>query len=671
MASRYAHLERAFGAEALAAIEGSKILVVGAGGIGCEIIKNLVLSGFKAIELIDLDTIDVSNLNRQFLFRSKHVGMSKAEVAKEMAMHFNPEASIKAHHGNVKDSRFGVQYVSGFDLVINCLDNLSARQHVNRLCLAAKKPLIEAGTAGYAGQTNLHLAGETACLDCEPIKEDNQRTFAICTIRSTPEKPVHCIVWAKELFKLMFGVEKESMLSGSEDDLAVNMEDSPSEEKGGNDQVRNMEIRSRIVEVVKERPTGVDLDNMGKLRAYARNVFNAVFDEEIRFKLQLKNGYKGAKKRPEPITFEAAVADDEAPNADASHLKDQRVMSLKECSNMFIDCICSIFSPERRPSLGSMVFDKDDDLAMKFVTAASNLRSQCFKIERKSLFDTKGIAGSIVHAIATTNAIVAGIQTLEAVKVLARMKGATVNHPFIRARDEKANASLDFKPKRNLSRDSTAVWVSPIPTAAGFLLQPTPLRDPKDSCVVCGNASVALQVDTRTFTLAELVDKVLKGHFGVNTPSIMLSASEIYAEGEGLDEDELVSFAANLPKTLVDCPAGGIKDGTMVDVEDFSQNLKFQIIVQQAEVDKEDNPHLFAVSGDQPVTKEEKSTSSSSSSAITNGHAHEQDDDVVIVVKNSSRDVKKRNRSDNEPDLSDHSASSKRSKMSSEVITLD
>ena len=55
--------------------------MVGAGGIGCELLKTLVLSGFEDIEMIDLDTIDVSNLNRQFLFRKRHVGMSKAKVS--------------------------------------------------------------------------------------------------------------------------------------------------------------------------------------------------------------------------------------------------------------------------------------------------------------------------------------------------------------------------------------------------------------------------------------------------------------------------------------------------------------------------------------------------------------------------------------------------------------
>ena len=65
-----------------------------------------------------------------------------------------------------------------------------------------------------------------------------------------------------------------------------------------------------------------------------------------------------------------------------------------------------------------MIFDKDDQLAVEFVTAASNLRSYCFNIMLQSLFDAKGIAGNIVHAIATTNAIISGLIVLEALKLL-------------------------------------------------------------------------------------------------------------------------------------------------------------------------------------------------------------------------------------------------------------
>ena len=98
------------GDELFAKVQSAKILLIGAGGIGCELIKNLVLSGFVDIEVIDLDTIDVSNLNRQFLFRPRHVGQPKSIVAREMALAMNPDAKIEAFYANIKEPRFGIDY---------------------------------------------------------------------------------------------------------------------------------------------------------------------------------------------------------------------------------------------------------------------------------------------------------------------------------------------------------------------------------------------------------------------------------------------------------------------------------------------------------------------------------------------------------------------------------
>lgn len=186
-----------YGPEHFAKISESNILVVGAGGIGCEILKNLALAGFLTVQVIDLDTIDVSNLNRQFLFRPEHVGQPKALVAAEAVKRFNPDLKITAHHGNIKDPKFGISYFATFNVVLNALDNVDARRHVNRLCLAANVPLIDAGTTGYLGQVMPIFKGKTACYECKP--KPTQKVYPICTIRSTPDKPVHCIVWAKGL----------------------------------------------------------------------------------------------------------------------------------------------------------------------------------------------------------------------------------------------------------------------------------------------------------------------------------------------------------------------------------------------------------------------------------------------------------------------------------------
>ena len=206
-------------------VSQTKILMVGAGGIGCELLKNLVLTGFAKITLIDLDTIDVSNLNRQFLFRKIHVDRPKAVVAKEATLHFphdNP-IHLDAPHDNIKQAEYDLDFFKTFDIVLNALDNVDARRHVNRMCLAANVPLVESGTAGYLGQVRAILKGSTKCFECDPIPPP--KSYPVCTIRNHPSKDVHCIAWAKELlFKRLFGGEETDLIDANEaeaDDLGV------------------------------------------------------------------------------------------------------------------------------------------------------------------------------------------------------------------------------------------------------------------------------------------------------------------------------------------------------------------------------------------------------------------------------------------------------------------
>lgn len=174
------------------------VLIVGAGGIGCELVKNAVLAGLCRIHLVDLDTIELSNLNRQFLFRRRHIGQAKALVAREAVLPIAPDCDIVAHVADITDIvQFPISFFASFRLVLNALDNVAARRHVNNMCLAANVPLIESGTAGHLGQTAIIINGRTECFDC--VEKDPPKTFPVCTIRSTPSTPLHCIVWAKDL----------------------------------------------------------------------------------------------------------------------------------------------------------------------------------------------------------------------------------------------------------------------------------------------------------------------------------------------------------------------------------------------------------------------------------------------------------------------------------------
>jgi ubiquitin-like 1-activating enzyme E1 B len=311
---RASSIKRSLGVELTNNIKQSRVLLVGAGGIGCELLKNLVLTGFGEIHIIDLDTIDLSNLNRQFLFRHEHIKKSKALVAKEVAHRFQPGAKLEAYHADITDSQFSVDWFAGFNIVFNALDNLAARRHVNRMCLAAGVPLVESGTTGFNGQVQVIEKGKTECYDCNP--KETPKSFPICTIRSNPSQPIHCIVWAKNyLIPELFGQS----------------EDSPEEL----DTTEDADNAKEIEELRREAEALKEIRNSMGSADFCRKVFEKVFKDDIE---RLRGMDEAWKERPMPDTLDYEKLQEESASVEPSiSIIDQRVWTLAESFAVFKD----------------------------------------------------------------------------------------------------------------------------------------------------------------------------------------------------------------------------------------------------------------------------------------------------------------------------------------------
>ncbi|XP_026190766.1 ubiquitin-activating enzyme E1 2 [Cyclospora cayetanensis] len=186
-----------------AVLSAAKVFIVGAGALGCELLKGMALMGVAcgeggALTITDMDRIEVSNLNRQFLFRREHVGQSKSTTAAAAALAMNPKLKVEALEARVGPETEGVTFTESFWM----RQDLMIRQYVDSRCVVFTKPLLESGTLGTKANVQVVVPHLTQCYSdsIDPPEE----SIPLCTLRHFPHTVEHTIEWSRDAFQGIF-----------------------------------------------------------------------------------------------------------------------------------------------------------------------------------------------------------------------------------------------------------------------------------------------------------------------------------------------------------------------------------------------------------------------------------------------------------------------------------
>jgi adenylyltransferase/sulfurtransferase len=146
-------------------VQNAKVMVVGAGALGNEVIKNLALMGIGHLFIVDFDKVEAANLSRSVLFREGDNDRSKAEIAAARAKSINPDVHVQYMNGDIT-SQLGLGIIRRMDVVIGCLDNREARLAVNRFCYWVNKPWVDGAIQELLGLMRVFVPGQGACYEC-------------------------------------------------------------------------------------------------------------------------------------------------------------------------------------------------------------------------------------------------------------------------------------------------------------------------------------------------------------------------------------------------------------------------------------------------------------------------------------------------------------------------
>lgn len=214
--SRYDAQIAIFGKKFQDRLGALRYFIVGAGAIGCELLKNFAMLGVGggptgALYVTDMDLIEKSNLNRQFLFRPHDVQKPKSKCAAEAIKRMNPNINVIAHEnrvGSETEKVYNDEFFEQLDGVANALDNIDARIYMDRRCVYYRKPLLESGTLGTMGNIQVVVPHLTECYSSS--QDPPEKSIPICTLKNFPNAIEHTLQWARDNFEGIFKQSAEN-----------------------------------------------------------------------------------------------------------------------------------------------------------------------------------------------------------------------------------------------------------------------------------------------------------------------------------------------------------------------------------------------------------------------------------------------------------------------------